>query len=152
MKTLWKWIIGIVIVLVVVGAIAGVVLLVRTHPLMAFGPRFGYRFNPPNGQNLPNAPVNPDAPRGYGWTWRGPMDGNHGGRLPIFGHRGFGFFPFFPFFGGFFLFGGLIKLVIFGLLLYGAYRLGKRNARLVMDPKPAAPAPAPAGGRRVAKK
>jgi hypothetical protein len=156
MKTFWKWIIGILIALVVVGAIVGVFFLVRTHPLMAFGPRFGYRLHPPSGQNLPNAPYNPNMPRGYGWTWRGPMaGGGRGGRPPMFGHRGFGFFPFFPFFGGFFLLGGLIKLVIFGLLLYGAYWLGRRSARVVVDPKRAAPAiqphETPRRGRKVAR-
>ncbi len=151
MKTLWKWIIGILIVLLVVGALAAAFFVWRNHPALAFGPRLGERFNPPNSQDLPNAPTNPNMPRNFGYG-HGPMDGDRGWRPPMFGQRGFGFLPFFPFFGGFFLFGGLVKLVIFGLLLYGAYWLGRRNARLVVDPKPAAPAPAPAGGRRVAKK
>ncbi len=59
---------------------------------------------------------------------------------------------FFPF-GGFFLLGGLVKLVLFLGVIYGAYWLGRRNARIALDPKPAErvepasqvvePAPAP---------
>jgi len=51
---------------------------------------------------------------------------------PMMRGRGFGHF-FFP--------GGLVKLIFFGALLYGAYWLGKRNARVVFDPTTNPPAP-----------
>jgi hypothetical protein len=43
-----------------------------------------------------------------------------------------------PFGGGFALFGGLVRLAFFGLVLYGVYWLGRRNARIALDPKPVA--------------
>ncbi|HEY6071893.1 MAG TPA: hypothetical protein VIV15_00520, partial [Anaerolineales bacterium] len=50
-------------------------------------------------------------------------------------------------FGGLFFLGGLgwlARLAFFGLLLYGAYWLGRRNARVVVDPRtPATSVPAP---------
>jgi hypothetical protein len=49
----------------------------------------------------------------------------------------------FGFFGPFAFFGGLAKLIFFGALLYGAYWLGTRNARIVMNPAPVASAPTP---------
>ena len=46
---------------------------------------------------------------------------------------------FHPLGGGFFLFGEWVKLALFFGLLYGAYWLGRRNARIVLDAAPAAP-------------
>jgi len=73
----------------------------------------------------------------------GPMIQNHHGfgfdrfQGPMMSGRGFGYGR-----GILFLFGGLLKLAFFGALLYGAYWLGKRNARLVVDPATSPPAPA----------
>jgi hypothetical protein len=39
-------------------------------------------------------------------------------------------------FGGFSPFGGLVKFALFFGLLYGAYWLGRRNARIAIDPTP----------------
>jgi hypothetical protein len=84
-------------------------------------------------------PFGPQGPRVF-----------QGGRGPMMVGR-----HFFPFFGGFMLIGGLVKLVFFGALLYFAYWLGKRNARITLDPKPAAPSSGsdstPKSGRKVAK-
>ncbi len=54
-------------------------------------------------------------------------------------YAGLGWRGFLPL-GGFFL-GGLVKLLLLAALLYGAYWLGQRNARLSSDPGPAAPIP-----------
>ncbi len=130
MSKVWKWILGIVILLMIVAAVVGVIYVLRTHPAVAFAPR--------------NVPFRPNAPSGYG---------------PIMHHRGFGF----PFFGGFRLLGRLVELFIFAGSLYFAYWLGKRNARITLDPSPGSgqrPKPAapmnesdstPKRGRKVAK-
>jgi hypothetical protein len=139
MGKVWKWILGIVIVLVVVAALAGLFFLWRSHPAMVFMPRS----TPFHGQ-------------GFRPGWSRP-DGFAGGPGPLPRHR------FLPFFGGLMLIAGLVKLAFFGALLYGAYWLGKRNARLTLDAapgprppsRPAAPAvepdSTPKRGRKVAK-
>jgi len=76
--------------------------------------------------------------------WHGPMMQNHHGfgfdrfHGPMMQSRGFGHLG-----GIFFFLGGLLKLAFFGALLYGAYWLGKRNARVVLDAATSPPAPAP---------
>ena len=118
MKSIWKWILGILVVVLVLGAVGFTAYMWTSHSgfMMARG-------------------------------WDGPMmrsnDGwNRGwnnGPMMMTGRGGF-----LPFFGPFALLGGLVKLAFFGALLYGAYWLGKRNARVVVDAPPAAPAePAP---------
>ncbi len=160
MSKVWKWILGIVIVLVIVGAIVGVVFLVQTHPLFAFGPRYANRFNAPNGQTVPNAPngqttpANPNGPRGtrpgfgfgpgrgYSWTQR------FGGRgfMP---YGGFGPFGMFMPFGMFFFLGGLLRLLIpigvLALVAFIFYQIGKRNGMAAAAAPPASPAPVPSG-------
>ena len=129
MKNIWKWILGIVILLVILA-----VPFVLHYTL---GMNFTRGFGGPG-------PMMHD----FGWDGRG-MGRGFEGNGPIGMHRGFGFF------GPFMLFGGLVKLVFFGALLYGAYLLGKRNARVTLDPMPSVPSPepppAPQGGRKVAK-
>jgi len=69
-------------------------------------------------------------------VWNGPlMDGGDWHR-PGMGVRGF-----MPFGMVFAFLGGLIPLALLGLLVYGAYRLGKKRANIAMT-VPAAPAPA----------
>lgn len=135
MKTYWKWILGILIVLAVLVAIPlGMRFLMNNgyiSPAMyawhqgPTGPAFDKPFGFDGG----------DGPRGFdnhrGWD-------HHG--------RGFGFF------GPFMFLGGLLKLAVFFGLLYGAYWLGRRNARLALDPAPVAPVPALKRGGRSAKK
>lgn len=102
MKNIWKWILGILAVVLVLGAVSFAAYLWTSHSgfMMARG-------------------------------WHdSPMMMGRGG--------------FSPFFGPFAVLGGLVKLAFFGALLYGAYWLGKRNARVVLDSPPAVPAePAP---------
>ena len=133
MNKVWKWILGIVVVLVVIAALGGLVYVWLTHPaVMTFNPR--------------NAPF---GPRGMLFGPQGPHM-FQGGRGPMMYGR-----HFFPFFGAFMLIGGLIKLAFFGALLYFAYWLGRRNARIALDPKPAAPSSksdsTPKPARKVAK-
>ena len=113
MKNFWKWILGIVIVLVVL-----------------FGLGIGSRLL--MGNFLPAGAVDFDG-------LRHPMMGNRGfdypgGTLPYQGMMHFG--------GGFMLLGWLVPLLLVGLLAYGAYRLGIRKSSFSQTPlPPAAPAP-----------
>ncbi len=144
MKNIWKWLLGIFIVLVIVGVVAGAAFMWRNHISLAFtnrnvpsagvpnnGPNNGPAVRDNNGQN--GGPMM----RGYGWNG-GPMmrgnDGFNGGPM-MRGRGGFGFL------GPIIFIGGLLKLAFFVALLFGAYWLGKRNARIALDPRPAAPAP-----------
>lgn len=110
MKSIWKWILGILAVVLVLGAVGFAAYMWTSHSgfMMARGW---------------------DGPmmRGGGWDrgwYDGPMMSGRGGFSPLFGPLA--------------LLGGLVKLAFFGALLYGAYWLGKRNARVVMDAPPAA--------------
>ncbi|HVN14686.1 MAG TPA: hypothetical protein VMT73_03020 [Anaerolineales bacterium] len=169
MKTVWKWILGIFIVLVVVGAIAGVALLWHNHILAGF-PRmnvFVQRQNGPrmnNGQ-MPNGNNNGRSNNGqqpqFGPYSRGPMM-NRGFGFPMMGNRSFMRFGFFPFGMGFMLVGGLLRLilplVVLALVAYIFYQLGKHAgesraavaaapAPVVTEPAPAEPAATPRRGR-----
>jgi len=126
MSKIWKWILGILLVLVILAAFAAVGFAWRTHSFVM--------------ASYHSAP--------FDRNWNGPLMGrgdDNGGQPRVWqrdggwGHPmmedGRGFAPH----GGFFLLGGLVKLVLFFGLLYGAYWLGRRNARIALDPAPAAP-------------
>jgi len=121
MNKTWKWILGIVLVLVLIGAMFAIGFgSSRMAGYSAYGRgggNDGRQFNNPGG--------------------RYPMMGS-GNEYPMMGggrdRFGGGFF------GPFALLGGLFKFALFAGLLYGVYWLGKRNARIALDPKPAAPA------------
>jgi hypothetical protein len=131
MKTVWKWILGVLAVVLILAVLTGAGFMWRRYALGA----------------------NPAITSQRGW-YAGPMmrgddygrnvgpmmgrDGYHSNFMPMMGGRGF--FPF----GGFFFLGGLVKLLFFGLLLYGAYWLGKRNARVSVDRRPSPPPETPA--------
>jgi hypothetical protein len=121
MKTIWKWILGILLVVLVVGGLAAAAFMWRGRTAAV-----SYRSMPFN----------------RGWE-NGPMMRGHGfGRQsgPLMRpSRGFG-----PIRGLFFLGSGLLCVLALGALLYGAYWLGRRNARLVIEPRsPATTEPAP---------
>jgi len=119
MSKTWKWILGILLVLVIVGAFVAIGYAWQTHTFAMTS----YRSMP------------------FDRNWNGPMGrGNDDWNHPMMGSRGDWQYPMHGFtpFGGFFLLGGLAKLIIFFGLLYGAYWLGRRNARIALDPKPAA--------------
>jgi hypothetical protein len=136
MKTIWKWILGILIVLLV--------LAIPFAWHYAMNRYFGFEA------------------RADFTTWRGPMMSNRGGfgwddgPMGCGSDRGYphgmGGYGFSPFFGGFFFLGGLLKLAFFGALLYGAYWLGRRNARVAVDPVAPVLPPTPKRGDRVAKR
>lgn len=123
MSKTWKWILGIVLVMVLVGAMFAIGFMWQTHTVT------GWNRIMPFEQNW-NSPMQRDN-----WNQRVPGDQwNH----PMMNTRGFT--PF----GGFFMLGGLVRPILFFGLLYGAYWLGRRNARIAIDPKPAARVDAPA--------
>ena len=161
MSRTWKWILGILAVLVVVAIVAGAfwVLRNRSQMITSYKP-YTAQPNPqgtptvPNGQNLPM------GPRGYGdggrfpmggWGFRGPMMGD--GRFSHFGR-------FMPFGMDFFFLGGLFRLIIpLGLLALVAvlfYQMGKRagisQAPAPMSSAQPAPSPAPTRDQKPAKK
>jgi hypothetical protein len=123
-KTL-KWILGIVLVLVLIGGMFAIGFMWRSHA-GGYGMMPGLR-----GQS-----------ENYGWQGPstnerdsyGPMMGrdNYG---PMMGHENY-----YPMMGGrdHFGGGGPLQFVLFIGLLYGAYWLGRRNARIALDPKPGA--------------
>ncbi len=130
-KTL-KWILGIAAVLVLVAALFAVGFMWRSH--MAGGWDEVRSFD---GQwSHPMMRDNWDGPRQRG-DWNHPMTHAPGACAGVNSRR---FSPF----GGFFFFGGLVKFALFAGLLYGAYWLGRRNARITLDPKPGAPVDASA--------
>ncbi len=106
MKTVWKWILGIVIVLIVVAALVGGFVMIRNSRMTAFAQRyqqFSQRVpngtpapKSPNGQSTtPNVPANPGTPnrpmmgRGFGFG-RGPMTMGHGPMMMGHGYNQFG--------------------------------------------------------------
>ena len=157
MKKAWKWIIGIILVLVVVGALVAVPFVMRNYMAANFSFRATTQQTAPGA--TPQAPgANPQAPDGF----RGPMmRGNNNGQQGQFpggfdgrrgpmmgGGRGFSRFGGFAPFGlGFMFLGGLLRLIplaLFGLLLYGVYQLGKRSGmRSTLSPAPVSTQPAP---------
>ncbi len=136
MSKTWKWILGIVLVLVVLAALVAAGYFWQTH--------FGYARVPFNGPRFNNPQFNgPLTQRGDDW-----------GRIP-FNNRSYrmmGGRGFMPFGGGFFFLGGLLRIALIGAVLYGAYWLGQRNARAalastpVATPPPATPGPAAPSG------
>jgi len=124
MKTVWKWILGIVIVVLLVGAFAaaGYFWSAQRGFALAGGMPFHQGWN--GGPMMQAGPMMHGG--GFGWQ-AGPM---------MRGGRGF---------GGFFLLGAigwLLRLAFFGLLLYGAYWLGRRSTHSA-EPRTAAPAAPP---------
>lgn len=127
MKKVWKWVIGIVIVLVVVAALVAGALLLRSHYAnMAVG-----RSNLP-GVQVPGDDYGQRFPgmrpfRDDGWGWRGmPM---RGPGMMGFGRR----LPFMGFLGGLFCLGVLVLFVL-GIIWL---------VRTLQKPKAVAPAVAP---------
>jgi len=117
MKKVWKWILGIIIVLVVLAVLFALAFMFHN----GFGRNISFR-------EFPQSRV-----------WNGPMmGGGDGWHRPGMGVRGF-----MPFGMVFAFLGGLIPLALLGLLVYSAYRLGMKQANIAMA-IPAAPVPAPA--------
>jgi hypothetical protein len=113
MSKTWKWILGIVFVMVLVGAMFAIGFMWQSHMSTGWAMPLDRDWNSP-------------MPRQ--WNQQMPYSQNH----PMMNTRNFT--PF----GGFAVLGGLVRLALFFGLLYGAYWLGRRNARIAIDPKPAA--------------
>jgi hypothetical protein len=163
MKKAWKWILGILLVLVVVAALVAVPFVMRNYMTANFSSLATQQTAPGANQQAPG--TNPQAP---GWN-RGPtmnrnFDGQRQGpggfggqRNPMMGGgRGFSHFGgFTPFGYGFMFLGGLLRLIplaLFGLLLYGVYQLGKRaGIRSVQVTASAAPQVEPSAAAREEK-
>jgi hypothetical protein len=150
MKNIWKWILGILVVLIVVAALVAVPFVMRGRMIANYGPgnlaqqSQSGTWNGPmmrgfnrNGQNDDGQQ---QGPGGYGYQnfYHQGMMGRRG-----FGHMG-GFFAFSPVM---MIFGGLLRLAglaLFGLLLFGVYMLGKRSGtRSTPVPAPVSTEPAP---------
>lgn len=143
MKNLWKWILGILIGLLVLGAIFAAPFVLRS----AFGGNFGPGVYQPSWR----MPMHPFEGRGFDRQgWRMPMhpfEGRGFDRFgPMMGGRGFGGYT--PLFAGFMLLGGLLRLVIslgiLALVAWLAYRQGKK-AGMASAPVHAASATEPDG-------
>ncbi len=177
MSKTWKWILGILAVLIVVAVVVAGVFVWRNQTAMMAKVRTApFSQRPvapnPNGQatpvpNSPNGATRPygfNGPYGFRNNNRGPM-GGWGERGPMMGGRGYsqfgGFMPFgmMPFGMGFFFLGGLLRLIIplgiLALVAFLFYQLGKRAGASAVHaapaPVPAAPDEAPKAGRKVAK-
>ena len=157
MKKVWKWILGIVIVLVVAGLVVGAVFAWQHGAFTMRLAPFAYRQNqqqtapgetaPQNNQSNPTTPTTPQ-PNGRGFM---PGRGNGFGYGPMMmGSRGFNRFgmmmPFGPFGMGLMFFGAFLRLIIpLGILALVAwlfYSLGKRAGKSSGTGQTANPAPA----------
>ena len=141
MKKTWKWILGILLIIVVVTALVAVPIVMRSYMLSNNA-----------AVTAQNQAVNPNQVGPGNRNWQHPMmQGNwdqFGGRQSRNFNRGMmdnnRFRPF-GFGFGFMAIAGLLRLiplVLFGLLLYGMYWLGKRaglrSQTVVASPQPAA--------------
>ena len=146
MKKAWKWILGIIIVLVIIAAVVAVPLVMRNYMAARI---------PANSTNT--------LPQGRGWNGNGngngwnmmPGNGNRQGQGgfngrggPMMGGgrglRGFGG-GFSPFGFGFMFLGGLLRLIpwlLLGLILWGVYQLGRRSGLRTNQAIPVASTPA----------
>ena len=121
MSKTWKWILGILLVVIVIAAFAAIGFAWRTH----FVAMDSFRAQPNwNGPMMGRGDNNQGQP--------GMWQRNDGWEHPMMYERGFA--PH----RGFSVLGGLVKFALFVGLLYGAYWLGRRNARIALDPAPAA--------------
>jgi ribosomal protein L40E len=117
MSKTWKWVLGTVLVLVVIAGIACALIIMggfmKERVVVGHGmfQSSGWGDFDQHSQMMGGA---------YGYAGPGQMmGGGYGfnGRCSMM--RGHGFFP---------SFGGLIPLALLGLLVYGAYRLGKKKS------------------------
>jgi len=165
MTKAWKWILGILAALVILGVVAAAVFVWWNHAPLTMSARVTrmqqYAQPAPGTPAAPGAPTVPNkqgAPYGFGRGDRGFFQ-SPGGRMPMMGGRGNrNFGGLMPFGMGFFLLGGLLHLIIpLGVLVLVAilfYSLGKRAGASSIAPTPISnpnPPDAPSSGRRVAK-
>jgi hypothetical protein len=122
MRKVWKWIIGIVVVLVIAAALVGGAFLMRNHFANVF---YAARPNQP-GQQVPGNGKLPFGNKGEGqrggpWGYPGMMPfggdgwGGYGRHMRGFGMMGFGMMPFAGIIGGLFSL-GLLTLLVLGII------------------------------------
>jgi hypothetical protein len=156
MSRTWKWILGILAALVILGLVAGAAFLWWNHPAMVLRdtvarPAIGGTPQP----GTPNQPQRPMMPYGFQSGRGRGMEG--WGGMPMMGARGFhrlgGFTPFGI---GLFFVGGLLHLIlplgILALVAFLFYEMGKRAGASAAASASPAPDQAPLPGRRVAKR
>ena len=149
MSNAWKWILGILAVLIVLGVVAAAVFVWWNRAPLAMSARVTrvQQYAQPvawNARTAPGAPTIPNnqaSPYGFGRGDRGFFQGP-GGRMPMMGGRGYrDFGGLMPFGMGFFLLGGFLHLIIpLGVLVLVAilfYALGKRAGASTVASTPA---------------
>jgi hypothetical protein len=122
MKNIWKWIIGIVLVLFVAAVIAVPFVL---HYKLAANPENSVIFSRPDRDGLKNGPMQDK----FFSEYHSRMGGQRFGFDPF--HHGAMFRRSMHFGPGFLLFGGLMRLVplaLLALVIVVSYRMGKRAA------------------------
>jgi hypothetical protein len=155
-----KWILGILAVLVIIGAMLVAVFVWWNHAPLGISRRF-VQAQPnatpvPNGQPAPNGQNGPTTPYGFQGDHRFYFQGR-GFNRPMMGGRVFGRMGgFAPFGFGLFLVGGLLRLIIplavLALVALLFYQLGKRaGASAGGSTPPSSNLPTPPPGRKVAK-
>lgn len=160
MSKVWKWILGVLAALVIIGVVAAAVFVWWNHAPITLRrtavqpPASGTPApNAPNSQRLPTNPYGFDNDRRfqpYNWGWRMPMMRNR-----LYPRTG----AWMPFGFGLFFLGGLLRLIIplgiLALVAFLFYQLGKRAALRPQAAPPAPPTPpqdrTPLPGRKVAK-
>ena len=133
MSKFWKWFWGIVLGLVIFASGVFVGTIARYQMGLASPTMMVVTAEGPFGDG-PEAGVVRVGPQGVGPS----VAVQDFGEVETFGPhsrgRGFGHHDDFGGFGPLMIVGGLIHLALFIGILYGAYWLGRRNARLVLDP------------------
>lgn len=140
MSRTWKWILGILAVVLIIAVAAAAVFVWWNHS----GFQVVYRLNrtlpnapaapgTPNAPSAPNNQQNPNMPFGFR-DYRGYPYQGFGRRMPMMGGRGFwNFGAGMPFGLGIFFLGGFLRLLIpIGILVLVAvlfYQMGKRGGR-----------------------
>ncbi len=151
MKNMWKWVTGIVIVMVLAVAVLAVPIALHSARSVNY-----QSFNAPMQRGLNKGPMmdgnngwqHPPSPGGMNGYQ--PRPGSMMGKDRGFGQDYHGFNQPTRFGAGLMILGGLarlIPLVLFGALIFGVYQLGKRSGRrenlVPAAVQAAAPAPAP---------
>ena len=151
MKKAWKWILGILVVLVVVAALVAVPLVMHNYMAVRFSTASSAQANgaapQANGNGWNAGPMMRGYEGGGRESWQHPQfDGRRSFMRGGDRHSRFGF--------GLMFIGGLLRLIplaLFDLLLYGVYQLGKRaGVRSSLAPAPIAAAPAVASEEKPA--
>jgi hypothetical protein len=153
MSRTWKWILGILAVLVLVGIVVGAVFMRQNH--MAWWNPRGFTYSAPGA---PGSQQGQTAPNEYDGLRRYHMD-DRAWRMPMMRAGGVqGPYAFGPFGMGFMIFAGLIRLVlplgVLALVAYLFYRMGRRAGVASATTSPSAPRPdvKPLPARKVARR